>query len=71
MKKYGVAITSTDELQEDFTRDLNAMTNAATESGIKGQITRARNSMVLGQSNAQGEFELSEAGQNLVNNSDV
>lgn len=67
---YGIEIENTDQLQENFYNDIEGFYKSpAVERGNKGNITKARK---IGRTNAQGEYELSDASvQNFLNNSGV
>lgn len=74
MKNYGVEITNTDKLQDSFQQDLDKIeqiTYENADAGSKGAITKARKKMSLGQTNAQGQFELSEEGKGLANSQEL
>lgn len=67
---YGIEIENTDQLQENFYNDIEGFYKSpAVDRGNKGNITKARK---IGSTNAQGEYELSDASvQNFLNNSGV
>lgn len=67
---YGIEIENTDQLQENFYNDIEGFyKSSAVDRGNKGNITKARK---IGRTNAQGEYELSDASvQNFLNNSGV
>jgi len=67
---YGIEIENTDQLQENFYKDIEGFyKSSAVDRGNKGNITKARK---IGSTNAQGEYKLSDASvQNFLNNSGV
>lgn len=68
LEAYGAIIQNTDSLQESFNQNLqNFYNNALTNQ----QQTALNNAQALGSTDAQGNFNLSQQGQNLVNNAEL
>lgn len=67
MDEYGLELGDTSKLLNSFDRDMQEFQATALSSSQRGAISRAQ---TLGSTNASGEFELSEAGQELVNNAE-
>lgn len=67
MDEYGLELGDTSKLLDSFDRDMQEFQATALSSSQRGAISRAQ---ALGSTNANGEFELSEAGQELANNAE-
>lgn len=67
MDEYGLELGDTSKLLDSFDRDMQEFQATALSSSQRGAISRAQ---TLGSTNASGEFELSEAGQELANNAE-
>lgn len=67
MDEYGLELGDTSKLLDSFDRDMQEFQVTALSSSQRGAISRAQ---TLGSTNASGEFELSEAGQELANNAE-
>ena len=67
MDEYGLELGDTSKLLNSFDRDMQEFQATALSSSQRGAISRAQ---TLGSTNASGEFELSEAGQELANNAE-
>ena len=65
MDEYGLELGDTSKLLDSFGRDMQGFQATALSSSQRGAISRAQ---TLGSTNANGEFELSRAGQELANN---
>ena len=64
--EYGVELNNVEKLQENFAKDLDGFyVSDIIGTGQKSALTKSQKA---GKTNAQGEFELSQAGQNAVNN---
>lgn len=67
MDEYGLELADTSRIQDAFENDLKDFHNQVLTGAQRGAITRASS---LGSTDAQGNFNLSQAGQDLVNNTD-
>lgn len=67
MDEYGLELGDTSKLLDSFDKDMQEFQATALSSSQRGAISRAQ---TLGSTNASGEFELSEVGQELANNAE-
>ena len=68
LEEYGIILNSTDQLQESFNQNLQGFYNTALTSQQRAALINAQ---TLGSTDAQGNFNLSQQGQNLVNNAEL
>ena len=68
MEEYGIELTETTQLLYNFQHEIEDFDTDNLSSQQQAAITRAQ---TLGRTNANGRFELSQQGQEIVNNADV
>lgn len=68
IEEYGISLKDVEKLQESFDKDLEEFNKTVLNQQQRGAITSATH---LGTTDASGQFNLSEEGQNIANNTGV